>query len=110
MGYKRILLTIKGRRIKLDLSDFVLDSGARRWIFLCESKYATISDVVDELKSQYSELAKSDMVQLFMDETFLLPHWESIEILQSGDLVKVVSVRSKQSVVKTSDDYRCKRH
>ena len=74
---------MSGRRIRLDLSDFVLDIGSHRWMFLSDGKFSTVSDFVDQLKEEYTQLEAEDMVQLFMEGDFVIPSWESIEILQS---------------------------
>jgi len=86
---------MSGRRIRLDLSDFVLDIGSHRWMFLSDGKFSTVSDLVDQLKEEYTQLEEEDMVQVFMDGDFVIPPWESIEILQSGDLVRVVRTVGK---------------
>jgi len=86
---------MSGRRIRLDLSDFVLDIGSHRWMFLSDVKFSTVSDLVDQLKEEYTQLKADDMVQVFMDGDFVIPSWESIEILQSGDLVRVVRTTGK---------------
>ena len=86
---------MSGRRIRLDLSDFVLDIGSHRWMFLSDDKFSTVSDLVEQLKEEYTQLEAEDMVQVFMDGDFVIPPWESIEILQSGDLVRVVRTTGK---------------
>jgi len=87
---------MSGRRIRLDLSDFVLDLGSHRWMFLKDSKFSTVSDLVEQLKEEYIQLDEDDAVQVFMDGDFVIPPWESIEILQSGDLVKIVRTVGKE--------------
>jgi len=82
----------------LDLSDFVLDVGSHRWMFLSDSKFSTVSDLVEQLKAEYMQLEEGDLVQVFMDGNFVIPPWESIEILQSGDLLRVVKTVSKDNV------------
>ena len=73
-----------GRRIKLDLSNFVSDGGARRWMWLSRDQVASVSDLVDQLRSEYHQLGDQDLVTLTLD-SFVLPHWESVDILQSGE-------------------------
>jgi len=87
---------MSGRRIRLDLSDFVLDVGSHRWMFLSDAKFATVSDLVEQLKVEYTQLEDDDLVQVFMDGDFVIPPWESIEILQSGDLLRVVKTVAKE--------------
>ena len=77
-----------GRRIKLDLTDFVKDAGGQRWMFVSRDDFSTISDVVDRLREEHQQLGQHDLVTLLLDN-FTLPPWESVELLQSGDLVKV---------------------
>ena len=86
---------MSGRRIRLDLGDFVLDIGSHRWMFLSDVKFSTMSDLVEKLKEEYTQLEEEDMVQVFMDGDFVIPPWESIQILQSGDLVRVVRTTGK---------------
>jgi len=84
----------------LDLSDFVLDVGSHRWMFLSDSKFSTVSDLVEQLKAEYMQLEEGDLVQVFMGGDFVIPPWESIEILQSGDLLRVVKTVSKDNVAR----------
>ena len=87
-----------GRRIKLDLTDFVKDAGGQRWMFVSREEFSTISDVVERLREEHQQLAQPHLVTLLLDN-FTLPPWESVELLQSGDLVKVC--RSKVGQAKT---------
>ena len=82
-----------GRRIKLDLTDFVKDAGGQRWMFVSRDDFSTISDVVDRLREEHHQLGQHDLVTLLLDN-FTLPPWESVELLQSGDLVKVYRTKS----------------
>ena len=41
---------MSGRRIKLNLSDFVSDAGCKRWMYLSEGAVSTVSDLVDILR------------------------------------------------------------
>eukprot|EP00092_Neocalanus_flemingeri_P027967 GFUD01030364.1.p1 GENE.GFUD01030364.1~~GFUD01030364.1.p1 ORF type:complete len:579 (-),score=205.60 GFUD01030364.1:61-1797(-) len=91
---------MSGRRIKLDLSDFVKDVGYHRWMFLSDTKFTTVSDLVEQLREEYSQLDREDMVQVFMGGEFVIPPWESIQILQAGDLVRVVRTVTKRGVKK----------
>ena len=50
---------MSGRRIRLDLSDFVLDIGSHRWMFLSDLKFSTVSDLVEQLKEEYTWVAHS---------------------------------------------------
>ena len=84
-----------GRRIKLDLTDFVKDAGGQRWMFVSREEFSTISDVVDRLREEHQQLGQHDLVTLLLDN-FTLPPWESVELLQSGDLVKVCRSRLVQ--------------
>ena len=79
---------VGGRRIKLDLTDFVKDTGGQRWMFVNPEDLSTISDVVDRLREEHKQLGQQYIITLFLDN-FILPSWESVELLQSGDLVKV---------------------
>lgn len=36
-----------GRRIKLDLSNFVRDGGSHRWMYLPDQSFSTVSDVIE---------------------------------------------------------------
>ena len=94
---------MSGRRIRLDLSDFVLDVGSHRWMFLSDSKFSTVSDLVEQLKAEYMQLEEGDLVQVFMEGNFVIPPWESIEILQSGDLLRIVKTVSKDNVTKNKN-------
>jgi hypothetical protein len=85
-----------GRRIKLDLSDFVAGIDCHRWMFLSDDKFATVGDLVEQLREEYSQLEKNTMVQVFMGGEFVIPHLEPIQILQSGDLVRVVQDQRKR--------------
>ena len=81
------------QRIKLDLTDFVKDAGGQRWMFVSRDDFSTISDVVDRLREEHQQLGQHDIVTLFLDN-FTLPPWESVELLQSGDLVKVCRTKA----------------
>ena len=81
------------RRIKLDLTDFVKDAGGQRWMFVSRDDFSTISDVVDRLREEHQQLGQHDIVTLLLDN-FTLPPWESVELLQSGDLVKVCRTKA----------------
>jgi len=93
---------MSGKRIKLNLSDFVSDAGCKRWMYLSEGAVSTVSDLVDILRSEYTQIGENDLVTLLLDN-FILPHWESIDILQSGDLVTVIrnKTKTKQSTVES---------
>ena len=84
-----------GRRIKLDLTDFVKDAGGQRWMFVSRDDFSTISDVVDRLREEHQQLGQHHLVTLLLDN-FTLPPWESVELLQSGDLVKVCRTKLVQ--------------
>ena len=81
-----------GRRIKLDLSNFVGDGGSLRWMFVADSEVRLVSDLADKLRAEYSQLRAGDSLTLLLDG-FLLPPWEPATILQSGDLVTVIRTR-----------------
>jgi len=91
---------MSGRRIKLNLSDFVSDAGCKRWMYLSEGAVSTVSDLVDILRSEYTQIGENDLVTLLLDN-YILPHWESIDILQSGDLVTVIRNKTNQSTVQS---------
>ena len=82
-----------GKRIKLDLTDFVKDAGGQRWMFVSREDFSTISDVVDRLREQHQKLGQHDIVTLLLDN-FTLPPSESVELLQSGDVVKVCRTKA----------------
>ena len=82
----------QGRRIKLDLSNFVGDGGSLRWMFVADSEVRLVSDLADKLRAEYSQLRAGDTLTLLLDG-FLLPPWEPATILQSGDLVTVIRTR-----------------
>ena len=93
-----------GRRIKVDLSDFVESIGCHRWMFLSDDKFATVGDLVEQLREEYSQLKKNTMVEVFMGGEFVIPHLEPIQILQSGDLVRVVhDQRKRERRIKLKD-------
>ena len=82
----------------MDLSDFVLDVGSHRWMFL-GAKFATVSELVEQLKKEYMQVGEEEQVQLFMTGPageFVIPPGESIDIFQSGDLVRVVKNATKR--------------
>ena len=81
-----------GRRIKLDLSNFVGDGGSLRWMFVADREVSLVSDLADKLRAEYSQLRDGDTLTLQLDG-FLLPPWEPATILQSGDLVTVLRTR-----------------
>ena len=81
-----------GRRIKLNLDDFVHDGGSHRWMWLAEDSVTSVSDLVDKLRGEYHQLGPGDMVTVYLED-YILPPWETINILQSGDLVKVIRSR-----------------
>ena len=89
-----------GRRIKLDLTDFVKDAEGQRWMFVSRDDFSTISDVVDRLREEHQQLGQHDIVTLLLDN-FTLPPWESVELLQSGDLVKVCRTKPLQDKTPT---------
>ena len=86
----------RGRRIKMDLTDFVKDVGAQRWMFVRPESFSTISDVVERLRGEYQQLGESDLVTLFLED-FSLPAWETVELLQEGDLVRVCRTQPRVS-------------
>lgn len=50
-----------GRRIKLDLSNFVRDGGSHRWMYLPDQSFSTVSDVIERFGyidgiNKYNEL------------------------------------------------------
>ena len=49
-----------------------------------------VSDLVDKLRWEYHQLGGMETIN---PEDYILPPWESINILQSGDLVKVIRSR-----------------
>ena len=51
-----------GRRIKLNLDDFVHDGGSHRWMWLAEASVTSVSDLVDKLRAEYHQLGPGDMV------------------------------------------------
>ena len=84
-----------GRRIKLNLDDFVQDGGSPRWMWLEEDSVTTMSDLVDKLRGEYHQLEDGDMVTLYLEDA-IIPACEPINILHSGDLVKVVRSRGSK--------------
>ena len=82
-----------GKRIKLDLTDFVKDAGGQRWMFVSREDFSTIRDVEDRLREQHQKLGQHDIVTLLLDN-FTLPPSESVELLQSGDVVKVCRTKA----------------
>ena len=56
-------------------------------------------------RSEYTQIGENDLVTLLLDN-FILPHWESIDILQSGDLVTVIrnKTKTKQSTVESGTE------
>ena len=51
-----------------------------------------VSDLVDKLRGEYHQLGEGGM-ETINPEDYILPPWETINILQSGDLVKVIRSR-----------------
>ena len=84
----------------MDLTDFVKDAGGQRWMFVSREDFSTISDVVDRLREEHQQLGQHDLVTLLLDN-FTLPPWESVELLQSGDLVKVCRTKPLQDKTPT---------
>ena len=54
-------------------------------------------------RSEYTQIGENDLVTLLLDN-YILPHWESIDILQSGDLVTVIRNKTNQSTVQSGTE------
>jgi len=78
-----------GVRVKLDLSDFVLDVGARRWILLLPGKMVTVGDLLEKIRDEYGQVNEGDTLTVFLEEQFMVPPWEPLGILKEGDLLRV---------------------
>ena len=61
-----------GRRIKLDLSNFVGDGGSLRWMFVADREVSLVSDLADKLRAEYNQLQDGNTVTLPLN-SFLLP-------------------------------------
>ena len=65
-------------------------------MFIKEESFSTISDVVEKLREEYQQLGENDLVTLILDN-FSLPPWETVDLLQSGDLIKVTRSQPRPS-------------
>ena len=61
-------------------------------MWLAEASVTSVSNLVDKLRAEYRQLGPGDMVTVYLED-YILPPWETINILQSGDLVKVIRSR-----------------
>jgi len=82
-----------GIRVKLDLSDFVMDVGARRWMLITPGKMVTVGDLLEKLRGEYGQVGEEDNLTVFLEEQFLVPPWEPLNILKEGDLLRVTLSR-----------------
>ena len=66
------MLPSSGVRVKLDLSDFVLDVGARRWILLLPGKMVqvdpTSQSIREPLKLITHQVTVGDLLEKIRDE------------------------------------------
>jgi len=82
-----------GIRVKLDLSDFVMDVGARRWMLITPGKMVTVGDLLEKLRGEYGQVGEEDNLTVFLEEQFLVPPWEPLNILKEDDLLRVTLSR-----------------
>lgn len=97
-----------GVRVKLDLSDFVLDAGARRWILLIPGKMVTVGDLLDKIRGEYGQVKEGDTLTVFLEEQFMVPPWEPLAILKEGDLLRVTLSQGDRSIPGPPDAKRQK--
>jgi len=101
-------LPSSGVRVKLDLSDFVLDVGARRWILLIPGKMVTVSDLLEKIRGEYGQVKEGDTLTVFLEDQFMVPPWEPLAILKEGDLLRVTLSQGDRSIPGPPDAKRQK--
>jgi len=102
------MLPSGGVRVKLDLSDFVLDVGARRWILLIPGKMVTVGDLLEKIRGEYGQVKEEDTLTVFLEEQFMVPPWEPLAILKEGDLLRVTLSQGDCNLPGPSDAKRQK--
>ena len=91
---------IKGMRIRLDLSSINNILHKYQWLFIQRDKVSTVSDLSEYIAERYFKSLKTvseaihNHLELYLEEPFILPPSEDINILQNGDLV-IVKIRDK---------------
>ena len=91
---------IKGMRIRLDLSSINNIFHKYQWLFIQRDKVSTVSDLSEYIAERYFKSLKTvsepihNHLELYLEEPFILPPSEDINILQNGDLV-IVKIRDK---------------
>jgi len=93
-----------GFRIRLDLSDFVKDVGMHRVMFLPKEEILTIADLEQKIRGEYDQCTPDTNILLFIQDGFLIPSWEPIQVLQNDDKVKVVLKRNSKAKRNTPDE------
>ena len=58
-------------------------------LLLHKSRFSTIGDLIEQLSKDYKNVIGEDTLSLYLENCFL-PPWESIQILQRDDYLKVV--------------------
>ena len=75
--------------IKVDVSCFHPKKEERiRSIGLSDIRFVTIGDMIDYLMKDYKNTLIGETISLYIDNC-LLPPWETAQILQPGDCIKV---------------------
>jgi len=77
------------RRVKLDLSDFVLDVGSHRWLLLVPGAMVTVGDLLTRLRGEYEQVEEGDGLTVFLDGQYMVPPWEPLAILREGDQLRI---------------------
>ena len=90
-------------RIRLDLSSINDILHKYQWLFIQRDKVSTVSDLSEYIAERYFKSLKPvsepihNHLDLYLEEPFILPPSEDINILQNGDLV-IVKIRDKDLV------------
>ena len=91
---------IKGTRIRLDLSSLDNVLHKYQWLFIPREKFSTVMDLSEYIAERHFKSLKTvsepihNNLDLYLEEPFILPPSEDINILQNGDLV-IVKIRDK---------------
>jgi hypothetical protein len=86
-------MAASGRRVKLDLSSFVRDAGSHRWMLLAPGRLSTVGDLLLQLRAEYPQVEEADTLTLFLEEQYMVPPWEPLDILEKGDQLRVTLSR-----------------
>jgi len=78
-----------GLRIKLDLTDFIHNVYSKRVMYLDLETVRTVADLENKIRDEHAECGQHQIL-MFLQGGFLLTTWESIQVLNNEDLIKVV--------------------